>query len=154
MGGYHTGMACLNGHPINCSAELYHESNSPFCPRCGEQTVNECQACGASLRGAFSEGYSSSEWQPQPYCYNCGKPYPWTQRNAAAIAATLEELDLHDADREKLKQSIPDILSETPMTGAAILRAKRVIRAAGSVGGKILTDVLAKVAAEMVKQQL
>lgn len=151
-------MSCLNGHAVNSSADTNPSLNSTHCPKCGERTITACPACGSAIHGFYSvEGVISFKkpWAPEAYCYNCGKPYPWTERNAASLAATLDELDgLDDADREKLKQSIPDILASTPMTGTAVLRFKKAIAAVGAVGGKVLGDAMAKVAAEVVKQQL
>jgi hypothetical protein len=42
----------------------------------------------------------------------------------------------------------------TYQSGTAVLRFKKAVAKAGAVGGKVLTDVLAKVAAEAVKGQL
>jgi hypothetical protein len=69
----------------------------------------------------------------QLFATNCGKPYPWTTRRAEALAEAIDELDeLQAADRDKLKQSIPDVLRETAKTETAAARFGKAIRGAGS----------------------
>lgn len=94
-------------------------------------------------------------WNPASHCHECGAPYPWTQRRSEALAETIEELDGLDADeRDRLKRSIPDILVETPKSQTAGLRFKKAIAKLGSASGKVLSDALARVAADAVKSSL
>lgn len=148
----------MNGHPINFSTSSSPERNAKFCPMYGELTISACPACHQFIRGYYHvEGVFAigPAWEPSAHCYGCGKPYPWTQRRADALNETLDELEeLDDAERARLKKAIPDILAETPQSGTAVLRFKKAVAKAGAVGGKVLTDVLAKVAAEAVKGQL
>jgi len=53
-----------------------------------------------------------------------------------------------------LKESIPDAIAETPKTEIAIARFKKAIIKAGVIGGKLLTDTLSKVAAEIVVKSI
>ena len=80
---------------------------------------------------------------------------PWTQRRTEALAEAIEWVEeLPDADKDKLRESIPDVIKETARTDTAIARFKKAIGKAGQVGGKLLTDVLSKVAAEVVVKSM
>lgn len=158
IAGYDTGLACMNGHPVNHSMNRSPQRSAPFCPKCGEPTLSQCPQCNERLHGFYRvPGVVdlAQRWTPAAYCHNCGQPYPWTQRRSEALAEALDELDeLSANEREKLKKSIPDILVETPKSGTAALRFKKAVVKAGTAGGKILTEILTKVAAEAVKKVL
>jgi hypothetical protein len=80
---------------------------------------------------------------------------PWTQRKTEALAEAIEWLDdLTDTEKDKLRESIPDVIKETPRTDTAIAIFKKAIGKAGAIGGKLLTDVLSKVAAEVVVRSM
>jgi hypothetical protein len=118
-----------------------------------------CPSCSASILGEYDSPnvavISFRGWKPPAHCHQCGKPYPWTERRAAALADAIDEVDeLSQIERDKLKQSIPDVLSKTPGTDTAVARFKKAIKKGGDVGGKLLSDVLAKVAAEVVTKSI
>lgn len=157
MSHYDVGLACLNGHAINSSSDTQPEHNSKFCSECGEPTIHECPQCGVSIRGyCYVEGVITlSEWEPASHCYECGSPYPWVQRRSEALAEVVDELDeLKPEERDRLKKSIPDILTDTPRTETAVHRFKKAAAKIGKTGGKLLTDVLSKVATEAVKSSM
>lgn len=84
------------------------------------------------------------------HCHECGAPYPWTERKKEALAAAIDELnELDETERDRLKESIPDILQETPKTQTAIARFKKAINKVGKISGKLLTDTLSNIAAEV-----
>jgi hypothetical protein len=94
------------------------------------------------------------KWTPPGHCHACGKPYPWTERRANALAEMIAELDgLDNEDREKLTKSIPDILAETPGSDVAVLRYKKAIAKAGKVAGKTLYDLVINVAGSAIAQK-
>ena len=153
---YETGQVCLNGHPITAYFRSSPERDSKFCGQCGAETITLCQKCNTAIRGAYVVPRVISiggGYDPPSFCHKCGAPYPWTDRKSAALAEAIDELDseLPEADRAKLKASIPDVINETPQTQTAAARFGKVIKQAG---GKLLSDVLAKVASEVVLQQL
>jgi hypothetical protein len=156
IGDYENGEACLNGHPTTGQAANLPELTSKFCQRCGCPTIQTCPACDAKIRGIFYESWMAIEvdtyWEPPSYCHHCGKAYPWTKSRIEALAETIDDLEeLPEPEKEKLKASIPDVISVTIKTETAIERFRKAI---SKVGGKFLGDVLAKVAAEVVIQQL
>lgn len=157
MGHYDQGMVCLNGHGITGHAGSSPEFRKDFCPDCGAKTITNCEACKSGIHGKYIvEGFiDATRWKPPAHCHNCGKPYPWTQRKADALSEMIDELeDLGDEEKGKLKKSIPDIIAETPASDTAVLRFKKAIVKAGQFGGKMLTEVLTKVAAEAVKKSM
>jgi hypothetical protein len=88
-------------------------------------------------------------WEIPSYCHECGAAYPWTERKAEALAEAIGELDqLSAEDREKLKQSIPDVITETPKTELAASRFSKAMGKAGQAGRKLLSEMLTNVAAD------
>lgn len=149
---YETGQVCLNGHPTTAYFRSSPERHSKFCGECGQSTITACPKCSAEIRGAYIVPNVISiggGYDPPSFCHECGAAYPWTERKSAALAEAIDELDqLSQADREKLKQSIPDVIQDTPKTQTAASRFGKAIGSAGQWGGKLLTEVLTKVATE------
>lgn len=157
MGIYRIGLACLNGHAVNDSFDSRPQHNAKFCPDCGEPTIHRCPTCNTPLRGDYyvEAVIGGSHWHPATHCFECGSPFPWTNRRSEALADALNELEeLSGAERQLLVRSIPDILVQTPKSETAALRYKKAITKIGGVGAKILADVLRKVAADTVKSSL
>lgn len=154
---YDVGLVCLNGHAVNSMSRRHPDSNAKFCKDCGQPTIDACPSCQTTIRGFLHvpDVIGRCRWDVPAYCHECGKPYPWTDRRSAALSEAIDEADeLSDSEREKLKQSIPDILKETPSTDTAVARFKKAIAKAGKVSGKMLYDVTTKVAAEVVVKSL
>jgi hypothetical protein len=156
---YEVGQVCLNGHPITGYYKSRPARHSKFCPDCGRETITACPDCEAPIRGEYEVpgvvSIGGSGFSPSSYCHHCGKPYPWTNSRIEALTEAIDELDeLPEADREKLKASIPDVINDTPKTEAAASRFGKAIGMAGKWGGKLLSDVLAKVASEVVVHSL
>lgn len=69
---------------------------------------------------------------PPSYCRACGKPYPWTALKLEAAKELVEELDGLDAEeRQLLKQSLDDLVTDSPKTEVAGLRFKRLMKKGG-----------------------
>lgn len=128
VGHYDVGLVCFNGHKINdCySSELQH--NAKFCRECGQPTTSKCSKCGTSIRGLYHDESSGIDmplpWISIPqYCHECGTAYPWTERRRNALVEAIDELsELDEGDRGRLKESVPDVIQETPKTQIAITR--------------------------------
>lgn len=158
MAQYDVALICLNGHVINRFARSLPEHNTKFCSECGEPTISQCPKCKADIRGEYGErgiGVLGYEFSYPRYCHNCGAPFPWTERHTEQLRSFIEELEeLSDEEKDKLGKSIPDIIAETPGTARASLRFKKAIAKIGKESGKLLIEILEKVASEHVKQQL
>lgn len=154
VGSYDVALVCLNGHEINSFSHYSPEHNTKYCEECGEPTIDVCQECDEPIRGNSLESVVL-HWTAPKHCHNCGKPYPWMKRKTDALAEAIDELDeMSESERGRLKESIPDLIQETPKTSTAITRFKKAITKGGAVGGKLLTDILSKVAAEVVVKSL
>jgi hypothetical protein len=88
MGYYDTALVCRAGHVINDHAGTRPQFNKRFCPLCGQSTLGACENCNQPIQGDYiAEGVfflSTSVSEPDPYCPECGQPYPW---QAAKVAA-------------------------------------------------------------------
>jgi hypothetical protein len=148
--GHDVGQACLNGHAINPFTNQSPEFSAKFCKLCGEATITACPKCNKPIRGKYTGFYSSSAWEVPSYCHECGAAYPWTDRRAAALAEAIDELEqLPEGDREKLKQSIPDVMKDTPSTQTAAGRFGKTLAKLGTAGANVLGNVLTNVATEV-----
>jgi hypothetical protein len=126
-------QTCLNGHIITSTIGSGDEDPQPFCSRCGEETIIKCPACGKPQMGWPENVIRAYEESPDAFCWNCGKPYPWTERQIAATAELVKEEEmLSEEDKQLLTASLPDLVSDSPRTTLAATRVKRI---AGKVGG-------------------
>src|SRR5450756_713310 len=98
---YRTGLVCLNGHVETTWMEI--APPTPYCSICGEPTISACPDCDAPIRGMI-EGIVPLADEPAPqFCYNCGKPYPWTGRALEAADELVNDLEnLSDEEKELL----------------------------------------------------
>lgn len=153
---YDVGLVCLNGHSVNGNSRSSPEFNAKHCDKCGEPTIDRCPKCQTDIRGfCHIPGIVYCSWDVPEHCHECGAPYPWTQRKTESLAEVIEWLDeLTDNEKDRLREAIPDVIHETPRTDTAVARFKKAIGKAGTAGGKLLTDAISKVAAEVVVQSL
>ncbi len=135
MGFYHTAQVCKNGHWINLKADTKPEHNKNFCSLCGAETISACPSCSAKIHGRYEEPnvlYGNFHPPVDKYCYNCGKPYPWTQSALlAATALIYEEENLSDDLKDQTVASLNDIITETPQTTLAAVRLKKCLSSVG-----------------------
>lgn len=147
-GGYDTAQICLNGHEINDSFYGNIDHNQKYCKDCGAKTIINCLSCEAEIRGHYKDGMSGAYMVPS-YCHNCGKPYPWTERQIKAAQDLVDELEkVSKKNKELLKASIEDLVNETPKTIPAAIKFKKIISKAGGFVLQKLYDELYKIASE------
>jgi hypothetical protein len=153
---YDVALVCINGHTINSTSLDSPERNAQYCKHCGEKTINACPGCNVEIRGYLhNTGVHGIPWYPPAHCHACGKAFPWTERKVAALAEAIDEADeLSADDKAKLKESIPDLVVETPKSNTAAARLKSAISKAGKTGGKLIYDVAIKVAADVVTKSI
>jgi len=149
-------LICTAGHVINPSFRSRPQFNTNFCEICGSAATNQCDSCKAPIPGAMPLIAMSKQNYLKPYCGNCGVAYPWTR---LAIDETrklaLETVELSDAERNALVESVPSLFREGPGTPVAIARFKRVTLKGGR---KFLSDglkhILYTLAAEGARRQI
>lgn len=63
------------------------------------------------------------------YCVHCGNPMPWTED---ALRKTEELLDVIDeltpSEKQALKASLPDLISDTPSTPVAAIKTGKAMK--------------------------
>ncbi|WP_369525236.1 DUF2321 domain-containing protein [Faecalibaculum rodentium] len=72
----------------------------------------------------------------RPYfCPYCGKPYPWTQKaiESAVELLALSEESLDAETRELLKNCLPDLMTDTPVSKVAAARWGQFLAKSGSL---------------------
>ncbi|MBN2588762.1 MAG: DUF2321 domain-containing protein [Sedimentisphaerales bacterium] len=110
-------QVCENGHQITSHYNEWPEERKCSCEKCGASTLTECPECKQEIQGAELKYKNRNRKTLEDivsvpkYCKNCGKPYPWTQKNISQTVPVLEESNkLHkEATSEKeneIKKSI------------------------------------------------
>lgn len=151
---YNTALVCLNGHIV--TSWLEESSPDEFCSKCGESTISACPECEIQIRGFVKDSAGSIPREVLlHYCFNCGNPYPWTQRTMEAAMSLVDELDgLDEEDKETLKQSINDLVRESPQTTVAVTRFKRLMQKTGGKTAVLLKELVVETVAETTKRML
>ena len=88
------------------------------------------------------------------FCNSCGRPYPWTRSALEAASELANELQLETEEKEELKASLPQLLTDTPKTQVAIAKFRRLMGKAGKEGLNMMQGILTTVVTEAVKKQL
>ena len=131
---YHTAQVCKNGHMVNDRADTNPVHNKRFCSKCGAETITACPTCNAKIQGEYEmEGfYYPTTPTVDAFCYNCGKPYPWTQAAILAAAGIIyEEENIPDDLKNRTVETLADVIVETPQTVLATTRLKKCVLTAG-----------------------
>ena len=159
MGYFDTAQICNNGHVISYFAGHSPEFRRKFCPLCGESTIMQCPSCNSPIPGKYHvEGVIDMRAYnppPPPFCHECGKAFPWTQRkiqNAIELANEFDELNAED--RLKLSGTLDDLIVETPKTELAITRFKKVAKKLGADSYEAFKSVVTDVVSETIKKSL
>lgn len=143
---------CLNGHPT--SPEF--ETAPKFCRKCGEPIIFNCQKCHERIELPYVVDTNSGriELLELPnYCHECGTAYPWIIRKKEAAEKIIAELKkLTPQEREELKFTLPNIMSETASTKGAAMTFKRLATKAGGGALEMLKEVVTDVMAETAKR--
>lgn len=155
---YDSAQICLNGHLINMRYKGSPARNQDFCKDCGTATVHACEHCNVEIRGAYNvSGIAdlTGHYDIPSFCHSCGKAYPWTQQKLDAMREMTDELDeLTDEEKDKLKQSLDDIIAETPKTEVAILRFKKILTKLGKDSYEGIRSILVDVTSEAIRKSM
>lgn len=144
---------CLNGHVLTKEDDGENEGRR-FCAQCGKALIGTCPKCNQQIRGWTLDTLDTSMDAPA-YCPQCGEPYPWQQAKLDALSEAIDELEeLTDDEKERLLESVPDLITDTLRTETAVLRVKKALTKVGAAGGKVLTSLLTSVVTDGVKKLL
>lgn len=153
--GYDIAQICINGHVINDSSAGLPQYNKNFCVKCGAESITKCQECGREIKGYYVGSISVASYLVPSFCDNCGKPYPWTSSRILAAQDLAKEVEgLSREDRSILKQSIDDIVKDSPNSPVAALRFKKVMVKAGKTAAGMFKDILVEIASEAAKKTI
>jgi hypothetical protein len=145
---YDIAQICPNGHVVNAATRTNPQHNQKFCDRCGEATLTTCADCGIGIQGHYADSIGL-RYTPPTYCHNCGKPFPWSIRRLAAAKELADEFDeLSAEEKESLKQSLDDLMRDTPQMKVAETRFKRLMKKAGNHAYEGMRDILVDVLSE------
>jgi hypothetical protein len=154
---YDTAQVCRNGHVITDEAASSPVERRAFCGRCGAGTVMSCEDCDAPIRGYY-HAYMATAFpmtEPPAFCESCGSPYPWTSKGLEAARELAQELEgLDDVERIGLRDSLGDLVADTPRTELAALRVKKLLAKAGKGGADALRSILVSIATEAAKKSI
>lgn len=155
MGYYHTAQICLNGHVITDSYDQYPEHGKSFCDTCGEKTITQCLHCGSNIHGDYEEvgvcclGFST----PAPaYCYNCGKPFPWTESNLNSLKELLLLENLTDSETAFINNDISEILVESPKSKLVSAKLKLILDKSSKVILDSVKSIIVDIGSETAKK--
>jgi hypothetical protein len=89
------------------------------------------------------------------YCYACGNPLPWTRAEIDALEEFINfEDNLSKDEKEKLKKSIDDIITETPRSQFASMLFNLALDKMGKETSKGMKDLLFKIATDKVRNSI
>ncbi|WP_222710150.1 DUF2321 domain-containing protein [Lactobacillus apis] len=146
---------CLNGHQASVNININSVIDS-FCTECGAKLITNCMNCDFPIEGDWSRsgaGFVDLTHHDIPipkYCVNCGKPYPWTQSALNAINEMVNLSELNSNQKDDLKGSIPDLLSDTPKSKLAVFKWKNI----GKTILPYIHDIIVEVASESIVKAL
>lgn len=153
---YDTAQVCINGHAINDSFKQHPTLNQDFCDKCGAKTITQCESCNPPIKGLYNvPGVAAIgfEYPPPKFCHNCGKPYPWTKSSLKAAKELAGEIEnLNDEEKRILKQSLDELVKDSPNTQVAALRFKRLMSKTGKSSADALKDILVNILSESAKK--
>jgi len=141
---------CLNGHQISSGVEPNIITNE-FCEKCGEKVISTCPKCKTDIFGydKDNELYAITGGVKVPqYCKQCGAPYPWTEAALKSARALIKLSDLDQKEKEDFNDVVPDLISDTPKTKVAAVKANRYLAKTGAFIGNALKDLLVDIASE------
>jgi len=159
MGTYRTAEVCPNGHVSTDSADAHPELREKFCSKCGEATITQCPNCKSKIRGYYYVPgviTLASDYQPPPaFCFNCGMPFPWTQRKLAAAVELIEAGDkLSQEELQQFREDLSELTKDSPRVQVASLRFKKVMNKVGSSIANGVRDIVVDVLSEAAKKAI
>ena len=152
---YNGATICLNGHVVSKSIA----NSQKHCSMCGKETYSFCPNCKSPIHGLLKlEGVVVVGKRPYSkpfYCYDCGTPYPWTQKildNAIELLSLDDSLD--NDSKELIKNAIPELLIDTPTTPIAAAKYQTAMSKAGQIVKNTMHQLLVDVFSETAKKLL
>ena len=156
---YGTAIICRSGHVVNACVQSQREEHHAYCSKCGSDVITACPSCEASIPGArivprVDITPPRLKFAPK-YCPQCGSPYPWTQQAIeAAVDLIIESNRSLEASRQKIEQTLVDVVRETPRTAVAVARIREWLADASAASAAAFERVLTNVVSDVVKRAI
>ena len=114
-----TAAVCTSGHVYAWLLEP--ETETGYCPKCGDAILVACPSCGEGL----PPDPSMLQWVPyHAFCVGCGRPYPWTQTELSKAKRTFAEraeVDRwDDTVKSRAAELVDDIAGERATASAVV----------------------------------
>jgi hypothetical protein len=146
-------QVCLNGHKTAEGLKTWPQHGKQFCSNCGAATISKCQNCQKDIPGFYHAPFNIADAVVPVFCQSCGKPYPWTESKLKAAQELAQEVEgLSDSERDALKASLDDLVRDTPRTGLAATRFKRLVAKSGKGTAEAFKTILIDVLVETAKR--
>jgi len=92
---------------------------------------------------------------PPAFCYNCGCPFPWTERKIAGAVELIEVgADLQPDELRQFQSDVTELTRDSPKTQVASLRFKKVMEKVGVSIASGVRDILVGVLSEAAKKAI
>ena len=153
-GWYDTAQVCMNGHVATIALESSPEQARKFCEECGEKTMSECPECRHAIPGYHNTpgAIVVYEYEPPKHCGGCGSAYPWTARMLQELVEAVGEFEeLGPEDAARFRDSVADVVKDTPKTKRASAHIKSLVDKLSGPHRGVIKDLLLKVACEAAK---
>lgn len=144
---------CKNGDVLIVRNPLLGQE---FCEKCGAEMLDKCPSCQSIIREWYypANCIGKPKYERAAYCHKCGKPYPWTVAALESSAALIEEdEELNNELREKVIETLPTIITETPKTNLAVVLLKKVFASAGRFTADSLRQFAIDFGCELAKKK-
>lgn len=155
---YEQALVCENGHLITDHLRIAPERAVPFCKACGAPTLSACPSCSTPIQGDYIVPgvlVTKSSYRRPTYCPHCGEAMPWTIKALNAARELAVDVDsLSPEERETLEQSLPELLSDTPMTKVAANKFKRLMLKVGGGTADVFRELLVDVMSEAARKAI
>jgi hypothetical protein len=156
-GYYETAQVCINGHVITSGIESSKLDMQKFCQDCGKPTIIKCYDCKTRIRGSYRSPnvVLITEYIVPKFCYECGRPFPWTQAKLDSARELVEFEDkINTKEKEILRNSLDDIIAENPKTEMSAIKFKHIMAKVRQETAKALRDITVDIASETAKKIL
>lgn len=150
---YDTAQICLNGHMVNFYSDSQPGSNQKFCSDCGAPTIRQCPNCETKIRSFkhIPGVVYFPKQEAKKYCFNCGKPFPWTEEIIKNAKEFADELDLDTEEKGELKENVENLINDKNIEVSG-MKIKRILKNAGSTAAEGLKTIVVNVLSEAAKK--
>lgn len=154
----YSAAVCMRGHYRDTILELRTPADTveAFCSKCGAPVITACPKCSAKLLGSYEGVIGSGPEEPEKFCFTCGAPYPWADRESLIMQLrnVLEfEPGLDDATRLEVGEQIA-VLSKPEEDNKRRVRAGQALRELAPKGWLAAQPIVQTLVSAELRKQL